>query len=271
MEKIKIDIKETSNLSSFISWNCTIFQKIESETLTKNRGNADLLIEHLNNWTDTILPIIKNNPELYRSLIGVRFSETYTDMRLTVFSLFSGCYFQAVRNLRFTFESMIHAYYLEYEYEKVFPTLFLELIDQPDDSVDFQKRLEERLRIEYPLRKGQLRDITGFSVTIIDNLPFSPDEKEELKATYRKLSRLVHPAPGQIKKVIENPDLIFTFFYNDKFFNECIELTDEVMDSTFAVVLLRFPEVKDNIKTKENALLYDSLIRLPITNRLLNE
>lgn len=255
MEKIKIDIKETSNSSSFISWNCTIFQKIENETLTKNRENADLLIEHLNNWTDTILPIIKNNPELYRSLIGVRFSETYTDMRLTVFSLFSGCYFQAVRNMRFTFESMIHAYYLEYEYEKIFPNLFL----------------EERLRIEYPLRKGQLRNITGFSVTIIDNLPFSPDEKEKLKATYRKLSRFVHPAPEQIKKVIENPDLIFTFFYNDKFFNECIELTDEVMDSTFAVVLLRFPEVKDNIKTKENALLYDSLIRLPITNRLLNE
>jgi len=270
MKKKRERIKRSSNSVSFISGEYKIFKEIEKETLEKNREKADILVEHLNNWIDTIRPIIKNNPELNRSLIGVKFIDTFAEMRLTVFSIFSGCYFQAVRNLRFIFESMTHAYYLESEFEEIFPDLFLELIDQPDDAVDFQKRLEDRLRIEYPQRKGQFRDITGFSVTTIDKLPFLLDEKESLKITYRKLSRFVHPAPEQIRKVIENPDLIFTFFYNEEFFNECIELTDEVMDLTFAVVLHRFPDVKEKIKTKENALLYDSLVRMPITNRLLN-
>jgi hypothetical protein len=270
MKKIKKGIKQASNSFSFISWECKIFKEIEKETLAKNREKADILIEHLDNWIDTIRPIIKNNPELNRSLIGIRFSETFTDMQLTVFSIFSGCYFQAVRNLRFTFESMIHAFYLESKYEEIYPDLFLELIVQTDDEVDFQKRLEKRLRNEYPQRLDKFRDITGFSATIIDKLPFLPDEKDRLKITYHKLSSMVHPAPEQIKKIIENPDLIFTFSYNEKFFNECVELTDEVMDAAFAIVLYRFPDVKQNIKTKENALLYDSLVRLPITNRLLN-
>lgn len=270
MKKISKKIKKSSDSVSFISGEYKIFQEIEKETLEKNREKADILVEHLNNWFDTVIPIIKNNPELSRSLIGVRFIGTFSEMRLTVFSILSGCYFQSVRNLRFIFESMIHAYYLESEYAEIFPDLFLEVIDQPDNIIDFQNRLEARLQNEYPQRKDRFRDITGFRVKIIDNLPFLPDEKDRLKMTYHKLSSLVHPAPEQIKKIIENPDLIFTFFYNEEFFKECTELTDEVMDLTFAIVLHRFPDVKENIKTNKNALLNISLVRLPMTSRLLN-
>lgn len=270
MKKLKKGIKQPSDSVSFISGEFKIFKEIEKETLTKNREKADILVEHLNNWIDTIRPIIRNNPEINRSLIGIRFIGTYAEMRLTVFSVFSGGYFQSVRNLRFIFESVVHACFLESEYGEIFPDLFLEVIDQPGDENDFQKRFENRLRTEYPQKKDHFHDITGFKTTIIDKLPFLPDEKAHLKITYRKLSSLVHPAPDQIKKVIENPDLIFTFFYNEEFFNECIELTDEVMDLTFAVVLHRFPFVKESIKAKENFLLYNSLVRLPITTRLLN-
>lgn len=270
MKKIRKKIKQPSDSVSFISGEYKIFQEIEKETLERNRENADILVEHLNNWIDSVIPIIKNNPELSRSLIGVRFIGTFSEMRLTVFSILSGCYFQSVRNLRFVFESMIHAYYLETEYAGIFPDLFLEVIDQSDNTIEFQRRLEARLHEEYPKKKDRFRDITGFSSTIIDSLPLLSAEKDHLKITYHKLSSLVHPAPEQIKKIIENPDMIFTFFYNEEFFKECAVLTDEVMDLTFAIVLCRFPEVKENIKTNKNALLNISLVRLPITNRLLN-
>lgn len=271
MKKTKKGINQSSNSVSFISGEYTIFLEVEKETLEKNRERADILVEHLNNWIDTVIPIIENTPDINRSLIGVRFITTFSEMRLTAFSIFSGGYFQSVRNLRFIFESMIHAYYLESKYGEIFPDLFLELIDTPNDESDFQKRIEDRLRKNYPQRKGQFRDITSFQVRIINELPFLPDEKDHLKKTYHKLSSLVHPAPEQIKKIIEKPDLIFSFFYDEDFFNECIGLTDEVMDLTFAIMLHRFPCAKENMKTIEHGLLFDSLGRLPITDRMISE
>lgn len=125
--------------------------------------------------------------------------------------------------------------------------------------------------MEYPHRNDLFRDITGFQARIIDELPFLPEEKADLKKTYHRLSSLVHPAPEQMKRMIENPDLSFTFFYNEDFFNESIGFVDEVMDLTFAITLHRFPCLKEMIKSDENGLLYDSLGRLPITNRILNE
>lgn len=256
---------------SFISMECSIFKEIEKETLKKNRKKVGILLGHLDNWIDPIRALIKSNPDLCRSLIGLRFSETFTDMQLAVFSILSGCYFNAVRTLRFTFESMIHAVYLEMEYPKVFPDITFELLDQPNQEADFQTILEEKLKNEYSLNKEQCRYITGFRSKIIDSLSFLKDvEKDKLKKTYSKLSRFVHPAPEQIKKIVNDPGFIFTFFYDEKFFNECAELTDEVMDATFAIALYKFPDLKQSIKAKENTLLYDSLSRLSITKRLLD-
>jgi hypothetical protein len=271
MKKIKTANTKSTAVSSFISIQCTFFKKIEKETLKKNRERADILHEHVANWVDTFPVISKKYPDLFRSLVGVRFGETFPDIQLTLFSIFSGGYFNAVRNLRFTFESLIHAIYLEEKYPDVFPNLFFELLEKPNEEVDFQDQLEEKLRIMYPQKKGQFKDITGFKSKIIDRLFFLEDnEKKQLKMTYSKLSRLSHPAPDQIKKIINEPGFAFTFFYDEKFFNECAELTDEVMDAIFAIVLYKFPYLKQTIKAKENALLFDSLCRLPITKRLLD-
>ncbi len=256
---------------SFISMECNIFKEIEKETPTKNRKKVGILLDHLDNWIDPIRALIKSNPDLYRSLVGLRFSETFTDMQLAVFSILSGCYFNAARNLRFTFESMIHAVYLEIKYPDVFPDIILELLDQPNEEADFQAILEDKLKNKSSLNKKQFRSITGFRSEIIYELPFLKDiEKDKLKKTYSKLSRLVHPAPDQIKKIVNEPGFIFTFFYDEKFFNECAELADEVMDATFAIALYKFPDLKQTIKAKENTLLYDSLSRLPITKRLID-
>lgn len=270
MEKSNQKNNKSSAPSSFISMECKLFRKNEKETLKKNRDRANDLSEHIVNWIDTFPELSKRNPNLFLSLVGLRFCEMLPDMQLTLFSILSGGYFNAVRNLRFTFESMIHAVYLEDEYPEVFPGLFFEVINEQNEEIDFENHLEQKIVKKYPQKLNLIREVTGFKVRIIDKLAFlEGKEKEKLKITYHKLSQLSHPSPNQIKKLLHEPGFAFTHFYDEKLFNECADLTDEVMDVTFAIALYKFPALIPTIKTQENSILFNSLCRLPITKRFL--
>ena len=163
-------IRKTSPSDSIVSFECKLFKRIEKESRVKNLEKVGILYEHLDNWIDPFRILTKKNRNLFRSLVGIRYCESFPDMQLTVFSILSGNYFNAARNLRFTFESMVHAVYLETKYPNIFPNLIIELKDNSIEESDFQAVLEEEIRRKYQLNNTEIRRITGFSNKIINDL-----------------------------------------------------------------------------------------------------
>jgi hypothetical protein len=244
-----------------------MFRHTEKTTMKADRELFGIVTDHLQNWIDPILVLIRRYPLKKWGIVGFTFGELFADLNLVVFSIVGGAYFNAARTMRSVFEYMANAAYLAEKFPE-YPGLIFDTMQQGISGDKFDRVIRERLAEEFDFAKEQLDEMTGFKVRMIRYLNFATnEEKVHLCETYSHLSRLTHPSPSQLGKYSEDAYRGVTFFYDPPFFQECAGLFDEVMDLVLSVLLTAFADIKHDLKSQKYA--YESLARLPMAFRLL--
>lgn len=183
-----------------------IFENVRKETEDGEGERVYILGEHYSNWIDMwkYFDSLLDKGTSTESLLSFRLMEINKTLLWLWFSCTSGAYHPAIRELRYTFESFIQAYYIDNEH--------------PDATI--QCKLEIIKEIDR---------IVGGSLIKKTDLGY----KKQLKDLYRDLCKYTHPSYEELKPVIQEgivgPRVTFT--YNKELFDKCIELTDKTIDA----------------------------------------
>ncbi len=206
-----------------------IFNAVEKETRESVGDRYFTWSEHYNSWIDIIQPLLKL-ASLSNSLVIIRFIEFNKILFWIQNCVYCGQYYSTLRELRFLLEFMIKAYYLDNLY--------------PDKTIEFKIDKDKRKRL--------------IGRKLIGKLDFSQNIKNKLNDLYDQLSAYTHPSKDELAQLMNGKvELHTTFSFNEIMFNKCVELTKKVVDSTFFIVLHRFPKVIPTIRN--NDLLIKSL------------
>ncbi|WP_287588322.1 hypothetical protein [Candidatus Borrarchaeum sp.] len=116
----------------------------------------------------------------------------------------SGAYHQAIRELRYSLETMIQSYYLD--------------INHPEASLECKLEiLKELADLDRPITAGNVIDKSKL------------DNKKKLKKLYKELSSYVHPSFTEIDSGVT------TTMFRPKLFDLCLEFTNKVMNAIFNI------------------------------------
>lgn len=189
---------------SFVIMQAKLFRQSEILTFARQKDSAEILVDHLQNWIDGILPLIAEHGGLLGSDLGIYLTEFWPSLQFAIFSILGGAYFDAVRNLRFSLESVLIA-----------------LADYGEGEN----------------RPSYYRIIESLPM-------FSEAEKTRLKALHGKLSLLSHPSREHLQRLLDEPGRAFTLFYDPELFAECCSFVDEVAGAIFSIILEIYPEIK---------------------------
>lgn len=217
---------------SYVVLQAAFLRESEILAFSENEEDAKNLVDHLQNWIDGIIPIMKlEGLGFYKSRLGIYLTEFGPTLQFAVFCILGGAYSDAIRDLRFLLESVL------------------------DGFQDFARQ----------------RDIVSSSgdrssyYSMIESLSmFSQEEKKEIKALYGKLSELSHPSLAHLKKLLEEPSRAFVFTHDPHLFVECCSFTDQVAGVILSIVLETWPHVRQ--KARSETFFHQALKRLPFAS-----
>jgi hypothetical protein len=190
---------------SYVIMQSRIFRESEILAFNRKRNEAVNLVDHLQNWIDGVAPLITKEPNFFETQLGVCLAEFWPNLQFVVFSVLGGAYFDALRNLRFSLESVL---------------------------VSLSGVMAAGERPNY------YRIIDSLA-------PFSEAERGRIKALYGRLSQMAHPSTIHLGKILEDPSRAFVLFYDPELFSECCSFVDEVAGMVFSIILERYPHVRE--------------------------
>jgi hypothetical protein len=191
---------------SFVIMQARLFRESEKFTFARHKDSAEKLLDHMQNWIDGVLPLIEES--FYSTQLGVYLIEFWPNLQFSIFSILGGAYFDAVRTLRFSLESVLTA---------------------------LSGSLDEEERPSY----ARIIDSLQF---------LSTEEGKRVKALYGKLSELAHLSRTHLWRLLEEPGRAFTMFYDGVLFQECCGLADEVTGIIFAIILELYPQIREKAR-----------------------
>lgn len=198
----------------------SVLEEVCNETKEKITEESIAWDEWYEIWDKMHWPLL-GLPDFERnnSLVFLRFLELQKQIKWFSACVFCGAYHSAIRELRYTLESMLQAYYLDTEHPLAERFCKLEIL----------KEIE--------------KELYGTKLIFKLDLP----EKQELKEVYHILCKYVHSSFEEMKPLITQ-DKAILFKFDEDLFKKCLDLMDKVMDKVFYVVLKRFPILKNKLK-----------------------
>lgn len=190
---------------SYVIMQGKFFRESEILTFNRKRDEAEYLVDHLQNWIDGIMPLIAKESDFFGKQLGVYLAEFWPNLQFAIFSILGGAYFDALRNLRFSLESVL---------------VSLSDVTETDQ------------------RPSYFHIIDSLAL-------FSESEKGRIKALYGKLSQMTHPSPSHLRRILEEPDHAFLLFYDPELLSECCAFVDEVAGVIFSIILEMYPHIRD--------------------------
>ena len=136
----------------------------------------------------------------------------------------SGAYHTAIRELRFVFESFIHAYYIDKEHPDSKMVCKLEII----------KEIEKMLFGSKLIEKTDLKS------------------KEKLKSLYSRLSKCIHSSYEELSA--GKSDQPFLSAYDKELFDKCYIFKNEVMDAIIFILISFDNEIIDKIQRNKRTM-----------------
>src|SRR5208282_901247 len=92
---------------SYVIMQSKIFRESEILAFNRKRNEALNLVDHLQNWIDGVTPLITKEPNFFEKRLGVYLGEFWPNLQFAIFSILGGAYFDALRKLRFSLESVL--------------------------------------------------------------------------------------------------------------------------------------------------------------------
>ncbi len=189
------------------------FINVEKETNQKEEKNRYYLwTEWYSNWIDLFKWLDELTKERrYKSLFLYRFLELNRQLLWICKCVHSGAYPTAIRELRFVFESLTQAYYIDKEHPESKMECKLEIIKEIDKFIFGSKLINS---------------------TDLEN-------KNKLKKLYSELSKYIHSSYESLKSPIKEGkvDTSIIFTYNKELFGECYIFTNRVMDMVMFILM----------------------------------
>jgi len=197
---------------SYIIMHVEHLRQNEIETFSRENEKAKILVDHLQNWIDGILPLISAYKDLFASELGIYLTAFWPDLQSAIFSILGGAYFDGLRTLRFTLESILVSLHSQISPEQSFPGYY----------------------------------------SVIRSLSFlTEDEREQIGALYGKMSQLAHPSQTHLETLFAYPELTFAAFYEPELFAESLQIVDSVAGAVFRIIIELFPEIGEKAKREK--------------------
>lgn len=158
------------------------------------------------------------------------FERLYTLQRASAWSLvavLSGAYESSLRDLRFTIEDIVQAIYI--------------------DQVMGETKTTDKAKAI-----GFLEDVELRGSGLVSRADIPNDLRKPIISVYRRLSGFVHPS-SEISSE-KDTEHIYDFVYSKKMFKDTIELHKEAYDIVMALVVSKFPTVKQDLLLKKETL-----------------
>jgi hypothetical protein len=203
-----------------------MLDKVGQETREKGGRKYYAWSEHFNIWLDLFSPQLRELPEIEKldSLVILRLAELQHLIGWVMLCVLYGKYHQALRELRYVFDSMAQAYYLDAEHPAATITAKLEILK------DIEKQ--------------------AFGSRLIDKLDV--DHKQELKSLYSTLSKYAHSSYEELALLIEEGEIEWrvTFAFDERQFSRAAEFTNKVMDAVYLMIFSRFPDAARRVSER---------------------
>ena len=179
-------------------------------------------------------------PDSY--LLCFRVREMPKQIQILHFMTMATMYHQSIRELRYMFEAIIQAYYIDKEHPITSIDCKLEILKEIDRMVG-----------------SRLIDSTDLK------------RKNELKTLYGELSGYIHSSHLKVAPVFENNEHYQnTFFgYNERMFKKSTYLTKKTIDAIIYIILSFDKDLITEINT--NQYLYETLSNFELTKHILKE
>lgn len=190
-----------------------LFINVERETKQKEEKNRYYLwTEWYSNWIDLFKwldELIKE--QRHKSLFLYRFLELNKQLLWICKCVHSGAYPTAIRELRFVFESLIQAYYIDKEHPESEIECKLEIIKEIDKLI--------------------------FGSKLIDSTEL--ENKKKLKKLYSELSKYIHSSYEGLRPPIKEGKFVTSiiFTYDKGLFDKCYIFTNKVIDGILFVLM----------------------------------
>jgi len=226
-------------------------RKIAEETFhSLGEEQAMYFINLANDWIE-ILGAIRDTcseDEFLNSLMYICFSGLFKEVRWFQLLFFSGNYPLLYRNLRFIWEMIFRAYYVD--------TYALESPDAPeppgptiDERVEWLAQHERKLFKWDKFVKPTLRQL----------LPQveATEMEEYYHLLWDKLNEYVHPSKALLDRMVVGvPGLLMTDSFEKEWASETIEMATMIFDLVWVAVISRFPSCAELIAQKGLLLEY---------------
>ncbi len=237
--------KEKMTFEDFWNHETEYFKETAKESFKKNKQGVEYFIEYLDNYID-LFGINKyyQKDEITNSISAMFLFYSFKQLRWVNHEILSGAYFEAIRDLRFAFETIVWAHFLDEwinektkEYLKVsigagisLKYEILKLRDEIYDVKGYRKKKNEREKIVKEnvgkFIKKHAQDFTneetwkykelyfeilknlgvGFTGKngLIAKLPLEEEDEKKLDKLYSELSKYIHPSNRIIKPFYED-------------------------------------------------------------------
>jgi hypothetical protein len=190
---------------------------------------------HANNWTDIMSWINSTYPkEEQMNILVLQFSRLLKEIYWLELLLHNANYPIMYRNLRYVWEMICQAYYVDAQH----PNLTL------DDQIEKARAIED--------------EFYGWNL-VLRVLSETLDESEEyvrsnFQQLWKRLSKHVHPSSKEMD-IVANADfsILVTDSFNEELARQAMKTTDAVFDLVYVILFRRFS------KTRENARAYKFL------------
>lgn len=182
---------------------------------------------HANNWIDIVGWISADYPrDEQMNIVYIQWLRLFKEIYWLQFLFYSANYPAAYRNLRYMWEMLSQAYYVDAKY----PGASL------DEQFDWARVLEGQHIYGWRVVETTLRQVLNKPTNKVVAL---------FKPLWNTLNRYVHPSTIQMDMVAEEDfSVLVTDSFNEKLAKGLQDATDQIMDVIYATVLNRFPKAK---------------------------
>ncbi|MHA2264197.1 MAG: hypothetical protein ACXAEN_17525, partial [Candidatus Thorarchaeota archaeon] len=184
-------------------------------------------IELHNHWIDLYYSLtdIYKTEALASNIVFRQFFTLLRNLMWHTTAMMSGAYESAARELRYIFEDMCQAFYLEQKYPE----------QNPEEVYEIMK--------ENRPPRGKI---------LIGELNLHDDIKNDMCDTMDKLHGYVHPDYQRIMENVRDPQVVL--FYQSEWFSNVRELHAKTCDFVFHMILGTFPDARNHFMNKPHVI-----------------
>ncbi|MEM5861160.1 MAG: hypothetical protein QXJ20_02090 [Candidatus Aenigmatarchaeota archaeon] len=150
----------------------------------------------------------------------IRSLEALKALSWSLVDIKAGAYYNATQMLRYAFEAIIQAAYLE------------------EQNKGISKILKEAEKLE--------KRYKSFSRRYIEDLWLLRDKSRELQEFYNELSSYTHPTYSEFKKIIQKPQQLIFNTFDIKYYDRCHKFFIKICDIILLMYIRKIPRIVES-------------------------